>query len=316
MAERERAPFAACNLCGGREFTTIYRGCPDRRHWVSGSFDVVRCHGCGLVQTQPRLARESLAAFYPETYVSFAAPNRRAPGRAAACLKTLVRLPYLVRYGQSAATALAPTGRGRLLDIGCGTGTFLDQMARLGWEAWGIEPTGELARSVVERLGIPPTRIFAGEAEEAEFPPESFDLVTMWHVLEHLHDPQGVLSKAHNWLCAGGVLRISVPNIASFEARLFRRFWFGLDVPRHLYHFSPETARRLLEACGFRVEQAVPEFQASSLGGSLSHLVDGVLGRRREYRHSTVLYRAVLPVGSMLLALGNTAVLDITARKA
>lgn len=96
-----------------------------------------------------------------------------------------------------------------------------------------------------------------------------FDLVTMTHVLEHVHDPCFVLEKIRRSLRTAGVLRIWVPNVASPEAQFFRRFWFGLDVPRHLTHFSPVTPRAVLEHAGFRIERVLPEFQATRLSGSL-----------------------------------------------
>lgn len=300
-----------CNLCGGRDFATVYRGCPDRRHWLPGTFEIQRCRGCGLVRTHPCPSRASIAAYYPGAYVSFANGGTRGRSR----LGALARLPYRLRYGAEPAASCPPRTGARVLDVGCGTGGFLRQLAALGWEVWGIEPSAEVAQAAVERLVVAEARIYAGVAEDADFAEGTFDLVTMWHVLEHLHDPKGVLAKAARWLRPGGTLRLAVPNIASLESRLFGRLWFGLDVPRHLHHFSRATVCRLLESCGFTVERIVPECQGSSLSGSVAHVADAVTRRRRQYRHSRLVYTAALPVASTVAALGGAAVLDISARK-
>lgn len=309
---RERT---ACNLCGGEEFIAVYRGCPDRRHWLPGAFDVVRCRGCGLIQTNPRPDRESVRAYYPTSYVAFSSGQDPNPSRLYRGLREMVRLPHRLRYGSSSVLPRPATGSNRLLDIGCGGGTLLGEMSRLGWDVWGIEPDAGLARSVATRLSLSDDRIFAGTAEAADFPSGWFDLVTMSHVLEHLHDPASVLCKVYQWLRPGGLLRIWVPNIDSFESRAFGRWWFGLDIPRHLYHYNPSTLRRLLARCGFQVERLVPQFQGSSLSGSLTHVADAALRRHQVYRQSRTLYYLSLPIASVLLPLGNFASLDVTARR-
>jgi hypothetical protein len=112
------------------------------------------------------------------------------------------------------------------------------------------------------------------------------------------------------------MIRLWLPNFESIESRVFRKLWFGLDVPRHLYHFGPHTIRATLETVGFSVERVVPQYQANTLSGSLRHTVDALLGRQVEVRESMALYYAFLPLASMLLALGTGGALDVTARKA
>jgi SAM-dependent methyltransferase len=188
-------------------------------------------------------------------------------------------------------------------------------MAQLEWSPWGIEPNEELAKAVTARLHIGQERIFVGTAEAASFADETFDLVTMSHVLEHLHDPSAVLSKVHGWLRSDGLLRIWAPNISSFESRIFRQLWHGLDMPRHLYHFDLSTLRQLIESCNFEIVRLVPQFQGGTFSASLVHVIDAILGRHRDYRDPRVLYYSTLPIASILVALGNAAVLDVTARK-
>jgi SAM-dependent methyltransferase len=303
-----------CTLCGARGASIVYRNCRDRRHWLPGRFDLVRCCDCGLVRTAPRPSVGSIAEFYPPSYVSFAA---EVPSTSAwyAVLRSVVRLPYVLRYG-SADPWFRPSDTNRLLDVGCGTGVYLQAMGNLGWSVRGVEPDAAAAGRAAERLGVQPDRIFVGRVEDADFPPETFDLVTMAHVLEHLHNPRGALERIHRWLRPAGMIRLWLPNFESIESGVFRKLWFGLDVPRHLYHFGPDTIRAILESAGFSVERVVPQYQANTLSGSLRHTVDALLGRQVEVRESMVLYYTFLPLAAMLLALGTGGALDVTARKA
>ena len=303
-----------CSLCGDDRFCPVYRACPDRLQWLPGYFDVVRCRRCGLVRTSPRPTRESIGFYYPESYGHFA-PDESRRSALYAALRWVVRLPYRLRYGHADAADRPSAGANRLLDLGCGAGLLLADMARLGWDPWGLEPNPEMAQRTVERLGVSRDRVFAGTAEEADYPAESFDLVTMSHVVEHLHDPRGVLAKVHRWLRPGGRIRIWIPNFGSLESRVFRRLWHGLDVPRHLHHFSPATLRRMLEASGFAVERVVPQVQGNMLTGSVAYLVDALLRRRRPYRESRALHYALLPAASVLLALGQGGAMDVAATR-
>jgi SAM-dependent methyltransferase len=255
-----------------------------------------------------------MATYYPASYSPFA-PDTADKGNVYAALRWAVRLPYRARYGPLAPPPPPSGSDKRLLDVGSGAGLSLEEMASLGWEPWGIEPNRELAQRTAERLGVPQSRVAAATVEEAEFPEASFDLVTMSHVLEHLYDPPHVLSKIHGWLRPGGTLRIWLPNFASLESRAFGRLWHGLDVPRHLYHFSPGTLRRMLDAEGFEVERAVPQWQGNMLTGSITYALDALRGRRRTYRESRALHFALLPFASALLAFGEGGCLDVTARR-
>jgi len=308
---REHVPC----LCGGEEFRLVYRSCPDRRHWTLGTFDIVRCARCHLVQTNPRPTRESISVYYPSSYVSFVEGEREQVGRLMSFLRWAIRTPYRLRYGVVPRASAPRDDANQVLDIGCGAGTLLTEMAGLGWSPWGIEPNEELAKAVAERLHVGEEHMFVGTAEVASFADEAFDLVTMSHVLEHLHDPKEVLSKVHRWLRSDGMLRIWVPNIGSCESRVFGQLWHGLDMPRHLYHFDPSTLRQLLEGCDFEIVNLVPQFQGGTFSASLIHVLDAALGRRRDYRDPRALYYSTLPIASVLISLGNAALLDVTARK-
>lgn len=141
--------------------------------------------------------------------------------------------------------------RGRLLDIGCSSGEYLARLNGLGWDVSGIEYDPDAARHAREVLKLD---VRTGRAEEAlpSYPPASFDLVTMWHVLEHLQDPALVLSEVRRVLKPGGRLIAEVPNYGSAWRWLLRDCWFPLEYPYHRFHFTPRALTRLLESAGFQ----------------------------------------------------------------
>ena len=144
------------------------------------------------------------------------------------------------------------TGSGRVLDIGCGSGQFLARVARMGHECHGTELSAE---SGARAARIPGLTLHFGELTPGSFPPGFFDLISIWHVLEHLPDPDSVLRLCHGWLREGGVLLLAVPNIDSWQARLFAGSWFHLDPPRHLCHFNGRSLTAALSSSGFRIER-------------------------------------------------------------
>jgi 2-polyprenyl-3-methyl-5-hydroxy-6-metoxy-1,4-benzoquinol methylase len=143
-------------------------------------------------------------------------------------------------------------GQGRLLDFGCGGGRYVAQMAAAGWKAEGID----MATAAIEAGRRSGLTIHQGTLPGAALPRDQYDLVTMWHVLEHVPSPLATLRAARQVIRPGGRLAVVCPLTDSLTARLFGGAWYGMDVPRHLTHFSRATLRRHLEAAGFAVEQA------------------------------------------------------------
>jgi SAM-dependent methyltransferase len=141
---------------------------------------------------------------------------------------------------------------GRVLDVGCGDGSFLEALARQGWEVCGTELSESIAATARQRLGA---GVRTGGIDGAGFGAGSFDLITFWHVLEHLDDPKLALTEARRLVKADGHVVVAVPNIESWQAGLFKEDWLHLDVPRHRWHFSPRTLGALAAQCGFCVER-------------------------------------------------------------
>jgi len=220
-------------------------GSPDARLWLTardinlfrrGEFRLVRCPECHLVYMNPRPSRDDMSVYYPDHYWAPPPPDDVPPYLDAGMRRTL---DLLVRDYPG----------GRVLDVGCAVGKLPALMRERGLDAVGLEPYEHAAGIARERYGL---EVVCGFLQEADLPEASFDAITFFDVLEHLHDPVGDLRKARSLLKPGGAVFVKVPNIAALQARLFGKWWYWLDTPRHLTHFSPRSLRRALAEAGFR----------------------------------------------------------------
>lgn len=305
--DTERAP---CPLCGGAQTSVLYRDCNDLICRTGGKFNVVRCLGCDLVRTDARPTRETIGQYYPSFYSAF--ERRPQSTGARRLMRDMLRLPYVLRWGDPAPPAPSP---GRVLDVGAGIGADLERLTAAGWEPWGIEPNPAAAAAAVARLGCSPHRIQVGSAEDSSYENGTFDLVLMLHVVEHLHDPAGVLSSVSRWLRPGGQAVLRCPNFDSFERRIFRSRWRGLDLPRHLVHFSRSTLEAMLREVGLVPRSFRPELQASSLVGSIQLTMTELRGSGRRLRSRPGVAAAMLPITSLLTAAGYAPTMEMVATR-
>lgn len=233
-----------CPLCGSENFEVFAEHIPDRLQQLPGEFRLVRCQSCSLVYQNPRLSIRSLGYFYPEDYKSF---TLKAPSGRFALRELMMNYGLWRRY----QIVRSLVKGGCLLDVGCGTGWFLASMAnRPGWRVVGIEPNTFAARYAQEQFGLDVINAFP---DQLNFEEASFDVVTMWDVVEHLHNPTTILSRVRIWLKNRGFLIIRTPNLGSWDSRVFREFWAGLDLPRHLFVLDKGSLSLLLEKTGFRI---------------------------------------------------------------
>lgn len=209
------------------------------------TFAVCQCQACGLRYTNPRPDLESITGFYPADY----RPHRNSSKAKAAPRgwSAWFRGKCPERRGQ-----IAWHGRGRLLDFGCGGGSFLQRMALRGWTATGLDMSPQAVETVERDLGL---QAFVGTLPHPDLRPCSFDVITMWHSLEHVHEPLETLREAYRLLAPDGQLIVACPNADGWPARWFGPHWFGLDLPRHLTHFTQKSLREMLCAAGFIVER-------------------------------------------------------------
>jgi 2-polyprenyl-3-methyl-5-hydroxy-6-metoxy-1,4-benzoquinol methylase len=307
-----------CTLCGGERFSPVARGLQDRRHPLPGSFDVVACADCGLVQTRPRPRAAAIGRWYPAAYVSYGGsdgtPQRRPLVRAAARWLRVASYALHGALRRPPDRFPSPAGGNRLLDVGAGGGFYVGAMRDRGWEVRAVEPDPIAAERAAAGAGLGRGAIVVGTVEDADFAPGSFDLITMSHVVEHLYDPVGALRRMREWLAPGGRLMLWCPNAGSAEARLFGRHWDGLDPPRHLSHFTPRTLTRVLAEAGWEVERIVGEQQASSLAASLLHVFRAVTRSRAPFHLPALLLHAAEPLAGAALALGDMPSMQVTAR--
>lgn len=201
---------------------------------------VVVCGACGFGFLHPLPSPAEIAGFYPPAY--YGSTGRKFTG----VVEFAIRL-VASRHVKFLASRV-PRG-GRILDVGCGRGVLLRQLADRGFEAHGFEVSESAAVGVDSRIQL---RI-ADDLCEAEYPDGHFDQVIIWHVLEHVCDPRATIDEIRRILKPGGEVVVAVPNFSSLQARWSGPAWFHLDLPRHLYHFPAAALARLLEESGFRI---------------------------------------------------------------
>lgn len=272
----------------------------------------MECCTCGLVYTFPLSAAHDLLGYYPEEYSPYASVKELRATARGRLLRALLTFPYRLRFGPP-DWALLPFGSGRMLDVGCGRGALLSRMAALGWKCWAID---------VSQVAVAKTRVLVPGAEVAQASLEDipwdtpFDLITALHVIEHLPDPTRALWKIWSLLAPGGRLFISLPNLDSLEARLFGRYWRGLEIPRHCVHFREGVIRSLLEQNGFLVLSVRPALFASSVSESLITLLpEAVRLQVLRSRAARYIYFLIAPFAILSYALGNRGILEILAEK-
>src|SRR5690606_8791668 len=192
---------------------------------LPGEYPLVRCRTCGLLRTNPRPTPESIGMYYPESYGPYQGTRVADAGAAEPARRSWKSRMAAALYDSRAQALPADLEPGRMLEIGCASGSFLHRMAAKGWEVEGIEysPTaGEAARA----LGYP---VHIGPLEEAPDPSRPFDLIVGWMVLEHLHAPVHALRRLRGWARDDARLVVSVPNVASLPFRLFGSRFYSLD---------------------------------------------------------------------------------------
>jgi SAM-dependent methyltransferase len=267
---------SACPRCESEVYTTLFRGTDRLYATTNRYFNVVECSNCALLRLDPKPSAEELATFYPETYWWEQAPS--SAGR----LAELYRQFVLSDHVWFASRAIRREGP--VLDVGCGGGSFLHAIEKQGHAVFGSDISPKAARTALTQYGIPTT---CASLPDLPFRSESFALVTMFHVLEHLADPLTTLEAVWRLVAPGGRIVVQVPNAACWQMLLLGERWSGLDIPRHLIDFRSDDLEGLLEHCGFEVRRRKffslrdnPAGLATSLAPSLDPVARKVRGLR------------------------------------
>lgn len=240
--------YDSCPNCGSKNISFIISA---KDHTLSGEeFEIWECNNCTQRFTQNIPGKEDIETYYQsKNYISHSDTSTGFVNN----MYHKVRKHTLI---QKRKLIEKTTGKkqGNILDVGAGTGAFLNAMKMANWKVTGIEPDKNAREKAKELYGI--------HIEESEkmnsLPLQSFDAITLWHVLEHVHDLHENAEQLKNLLSSNGKLFIAVPNYTSYDAKIYKEYWAAYDVPRHLYHFSPLAMKNLLQNHGLKVEKIKP----------------------------------------------------------
>ncbi len=276
-----------CDLCGSDSSDPILTG-RDFLHKTPGEWTLVRCRKCHLVYLTPRPAPESFSQIYPAEYTPYQTKQDKHavsgwvrsalqhhwgyPPHTTSWLGRFITYPLFLAVKAKSRNfdLFAWQGEGKLLDYGCGAGSYLLRMKQLGWDVIGMDMS-PIAVETCRKQGLD---VFQGISPAQTFSPESFDAVTLWHVIEHVPSPFKTLRDVHSILRPGGKLILATPNLACFPRRFFGPTWFPLELPRHITFLTPQTAVTLLKKAGFQIEQVCAQRHGQTSQRSFSYLAE------------------------------------------
>jgi len=268
-------------------------------------FSLVKCEACGVVYTNPRINAQTIGDYYASGYTSYAAIRDNKLKRH---IKNLAKLIYRDEH-RKIACLLRNNNVRTVLEVGPGNGGLIKYLYEHGFEVAGIE----LDNGCVERIKSMGIVCYHGTIESVKDLLQKYDAVIMCQVLEHVYHPKTSLKIIHSVLSENGLLYLSVPNIASFEARLFGKYWRGLDLPRHITHFSSETLGSLLNNSGYSVDKIRNMAFPSSFIESLAFLMTN------KGRFPNMLYYPLYYFWKLLsplhVALMGSGIMEVVARK-
>jgi 2-polyprenyl-3-methyl-5-hydroxy-6-metoxy-1,4-benzoquinol methylase len=235
-----------CFGCGGKEF---------KKHLslkdyflTQEDFNLFRCSICGLLYTLPRPAANKINSYYESEEYTSHNTNQSS------LKNVLYKLARKKALNRKLGMIQNHVSKGSMLDIGSGTGEFLEHCKNRGWEVIGVEPNDTAREKAINSYGL---KIMDNKALK-ELPKGSYDVITMWHVLEHIEDPLAQVKLNHELLKPGGLFVLALPNYESWDANHYGKFWAAYDVPRHLYHFTRESVQYLSDKTDFNIEEILP----------------------------------------------------------
>lgn len=240
--------YDACPICLSHNISKDFQA---KDNTVTNDiFWVWKCENCSAKFTQDVAGEEGIGRYYQsDNYVSHSDTKK-------GLINSLYHNVRSFTLGIKRKLIIKETSKtnGSLLDVGCGTGAFINAMKIAGWSVTGLEPDSTAAQKAESLYGIKPkspTALF-------DFSGELFDAITMWHVLEHVHRLDDYILQFKKILKPGGVLVIAVPNHTSYDAAFYKENWAAYDVPRHLYHFSPQSMACLMERHQLKIKKVKP----------------------------------------------------------
>jgi SAM-dependent methyltransferase len=292
-----------CNICGENNTELLFKTSDLRHKTTEQIFSVVRCNNCALVYLNPQPEKNEIQDFYPDEYPPHQ-KEREPLIKKSKWLSTLFKIlkPKKRKWAKNDETKT-------VLDIGCGSGKKLEELRQRNsnWTFFGLD-TDTRAVKIATEKGF---NIFEGELMEAKYADASFDLIFMEHVLEHVPDPALLLNETRRILKSDGILFITVPNFRSWERILFGQYWRPLEMPRHLYNFTPATLKKLLQKCGFEITNL-------SFHSSPKYFLESIsLWRHGEVKkgYSPLSWILLLPFTKLFSLFGLTSTMKCEAEK-
>jgi 2-polyprenyl-3-methyl-5-hydroxy-6-metoxy-1,4-benzoquinol methylase len=240
--------YLQCPVCESKQIANFFSA---KDYTVSNeTFTIVKCNDCKHMFTQNVASQNDIGKYYQsENYISHSDTQTGIINKLyhAVRKRTLLGKKNLVQK---------ETGKqqGKILDIGCGTGAFLNTMKDANWSTTGLEPDDAARKKAFELYSIEAK----SSHEIFDLPNNKYDAITMWHVLEHVHQLQEYIAQLKKILTNEGRIFIAVPNYTSYDAQYYESYWAAYDLPRHLYHFSPKSMKTLVELHGLTIEKIKP----------------------------------------------------------
>ena len=234
-----------CPLCSSGDIS-LYLNVRD--HFLSGEyFPVFSCRKCGFEFSQDYPDEAEIGRYYESA--DYLSHNNSAGGFTAGIYR--IARDLMVQRKRRLIEKISGLKSGTILDIGSGSGYFASAMKNGGWKAMGIEINEKAREASVSRLGLD----VIDPADISTLKSSSFDCITLWHVLEHFHDPSGYADEISRLLKPGGICILALPNSNSYDAIHYAEFWAAYDVPRHLWHFNPDTFGHFSEKAGLLMKK-------------------------------------------------------------
>jgi len=272
--------IANCPICQSEKKKFLFTAFDILYKMVEDKFTIYKCCNCAAIFLAPFPSQKETERFYPKNYYSY--DTAESDGFFERLKKKIIqskmdgdeslswkdRILVFLFKNKFSGIPLYRKENGKFLDIGCGNGKNLDLLNQYGWDSYGIE----LDENAVEYAKSRGLKVERSSIEAADFQNTTFDSIRIWHVFEHLTDPSGALKKMKSLLSSNGEILMAVPNAESFARIIFGRYWYGLDVPRHVISYSPKTLEFLMNAHGLKITE-ITYASCGSFVGSISNFL-------------------------------------------
>lgn len=310
----------SCVVCRSERKSFLFTAYDILYQMTEDKFVINKCQDCDAIYLSPFPTQKETEKFYPQDYYSY--DTEEAVGFFERLKQAIIysemdgkdelglfdRLLVFFFRNKFSGLPLYRLENGKFLDIGCGSGKNLKLLQNYGWDTYGIELDEKAVRYAKDQ-GL---KVERSSIEEAQFNGMKFDCIRIWHVFEHLTDPNGALKKIGDLLSHDGAILMAVPNAKSWARMIFGRYWYGLDVPRHVISYSPKTLRTLMNVHGLRIVE-IKYASCGSFVGSISNFLRRECGYRGNLINSLLLVFLFSPLDflSDLFRRGDTIFLKI-----